>query len=117
MSITGTSVFKVCDAGTESHGDVEWDDNSFARCDKCGFAAVLEVFRIIPEGEPREYKVAVRITKRYTIVVEAKSPREAVDEAKAIRDDVGVEEGWVRDNDFYEVAYGEDPREVKDADS
>jgi hypothetical protein len=43
--IAGTSLFTVTDEGTEDHGDVEWDDGSYAECPECGRRGALKDFK------------------------------------------------------------------------
>ena len=46
LHIAGTSLFHVVDDGTLQHEDIEWDDDSFARCPQCNFEGILKDFRI-----------------------------------------------------------------------
>ena len=47
--ITATSVFRMYDDGTESHGDVEFDDYSNCSCKACGYGASVGHFRAAPQ--------------------------------------------------------------------
>lgn len=42
--IMGSSVFTVEDDGTVDHGDVEWDDDSWAFCPACEYEGKLGSF-------------------------------------------------------------------------
>jgi hypothetical protein len=44
--IAGTAIFIVTDDGTEDHGDVEWDDDSYAECAGCQRHGTLKDFTI-----------------------------------------------------------------------
>ena len=118
LSITGVSVFKVFDSGTESHGDVEWDDDSFVKCGMCGFSAVLECFGIIPKSEAggdRHYHVVVYGKKRYERIILATNSKDAVVQARAVLAEKGLDEReWQEDYEFHELDVVEDPQEVKD---
>lgn len=48
--IACTTVFTVTDEGTEDHGDIEWDDDSYAECPECGRRGTLKVFK--PKTSP-----------------------------------------------------------------
>jgi hypothetical protein len=42
--IAATAMFTVSDDGTEDHGDVEWDDDSYAECAGCYHHGTLKDF-------------------------------------------------------------------------
>jgi hypothetical protein len=44
--IAGTAIFIVTDDGTGDHGDVEWDDGSYAECAGCKRHGTLKDFKI-----------------------------------------------------------------------
>jgi hypothetical protein len=46
FQIAGTAIFIVTDDGTEDHGDVEWDDDSYAQCAGCKRHGTLKDFTI-----------------------------------------------------------------------
>ena len=50
--IAGTTVFIVTDEGTEDHGDIEWDDDSYADCPECFRHGTLKDFRAKPAPLP-----------------------------------------------------------------
>jgi hypothetical protein len=50
--IAGTAVFTVTDDGTEDHGDIEWDDGSYAECTGCGRHGTLKDFKAKPSPLP-----------------------------------------------------------------
>lgn len=52
LRIAGTTVFTVTDEGTEDHGDILWDDDSYARCPECDREGVLRDFRAKPSRLP-----------------------------------------------------------------
>ncbi len=47
--IAGTTIFTVTDDGTEDHGDIEWDDESYAECTACLRHGTLKDFQVIPQ--------------------------------------------------------------------
>jgi hypothetical protein len=49
FAILCTALFHVSDEGTEDHGDVEWDDESFCRCKACGHQATVGDFMEVTE--------------------------------------------------------------------
>ena len=113
LRIEGTSVFEVVDDGTESHGSVEWDDNSVTQCPECHLAAGLAHFRVLPEAEKKLYKVVAHVRRRYTANVEATSPREALEAAQKMSDDVSIED-WDAVVNSYSAHFEENPQEVED---
>jgi hypothetical protein len=44
--IAGTAIFTVTDDGTEDHGDIEWDDDSYAECAQCHRHGTLAEFKV-----------------------------------------------------------------------
>jgi hypothetical protein len=48
--IAGTAVFTVTDEGAEDHGDIEWDDDSYADCPDCFRHGTLKDFRAQPSS-------------------------------------------------------------------
>jgi Zn ribbon nucleic-acid-binding protein len=44
LRIAGSSIFTVVDDGTEDHGDVEWDEDSWALCPACEYEGKLGMF-------------------------------------------------------------------------
>jgi sarcosine oxidase delta subunit len=42
--IAGTAIFTVTDDGTEDHGDIEWNDDSYAECTQCYRHGTLKDF-------------------------------------------------------------------------
>lgn len=116
LHIAGTSLFYVIDDGTTEHEDVEWDDDSFARCPQCGFEGKLCDFREnAPVPEKKVYEVFAYIKKRYTAVIKALSKDDAVRKASDLFHvhGIDVEELWEEDNEFYDVEFGDDAREVE----
>jgi predicted RNA-binding Zn-ribbon protein involved in translation (DUF1610 family) len=55
--IAGRALFTVTDDGTEDHGDIEWDDDSYADCPECGRHGTLRDFRAepAPPADPAPY--------------------------------------------------------------
>jgi hypothetical protein len=45
--IAGETVFTVTDDGTEDHGDIAWDDDSYTRCPECDREGALKDFKAI----------------------------------------------------------------------
>ena len=45
FNISAQAVFRVCDDGTESYGDVEWDDNSAIMCLECWHRGKVKAFK------------------------------------------------------------------------
>jgi hypothetical protein len=44
--IAGTAIFTVTDNGTDDHGDIEWNDDSYAQCAGCQRHGTLKDFTI-----------------------------------------------------------------------
>jgi hypothetical protein len=42
--IAGTAIFTVTDDGTEDHGDIEWNGDSYAECTQCCRHGTLKEF-------------------------------------------------------------------------
>lgn len=63
LFIVGLAEFDVTDDGAEVVGDIEWDDNSHARCPECGASGSLFQFRF--DGKPKR-KGHLRTKKRKT---------------------------------------------------
>jgi hypothetical protein len=51
LYIYATSEFEVWDNGTESHTDVEWDDDSGCHCRVCDFRGPIRDFRKEKDGK------------------------------------------------------------------
>jgi len=85
LQIMGTSLFRVADDGTESHENVEWDDNSYARCPACHFAGKLKDFTIEPVL--KNYEVVIYETKRFVGVLQAANTND-VERRLQTREDV-----------------------------
>ena len=47
--IAATTIATVTDDGTEDHGDMEWDDDSYAECTACHRHGTLKDFTVDPE--------------------------------------------------------------------
>jgi hypothetical protein len=69
--IEAKTVFTVTDDGTDDHGDVEWDDGSYAECTECHHSGMLKDFRAddgeadsggnaSPPDETRTVRIEVR---------------------------------------------------------
>lgn len=43
--IAVTTLARVTDDGAETHGDMEWDGDSFAECPQCEYRGTLAEFR------------------------------------------------------------------------
>jgi hypothetical protein len=55
--IAATTIVTVTDDGTEDHGDMEWDDDSYAECPKCHRHGTLKDFQVTtrpPSGQEQE---------------------------------------------------------------
>ena len=118
LMIEGTSMFEVLDDGTESHGDVEWDDDSSAQCPVCHLTAGLALFRISEEekNSKKTYEAIAYVTKRYTLRLQAISSDEAHKKAISLfdADGIDVEDTWQVDYEFHTGHVVNDPEEVKD---
>lgn len=62
--IAGKSMFTVTDDGTEDHGDVEWDEDSYAECTECRRSGTLKDFeqaslQAVPETKPFDQVAAI----------------------------------------------------------
>jgi len=44
--IAATTIATVTDDGTEDHGDMEWDDDSYAECPQCHRHGALKEFKV-----------------------------------------------------------------------
>jgi hypothetical protein len=51
FQIEGTAMFEVHDDGTESFGDVDWDDDSQVTCTACGHSAPMLAFTALTDDE------------------------------------------------------------------
>jgi hypothetical protein len=49
FKIEAVSTFTVSDDGTEDHGDVEWDDESFCQCEDCDHKGTVADFTLEQE--------------------------------------------------------------------
>jgi hypothetical protein len=44
--IAAKTIFTVTDDGTEDHGDIEWDDDSYAECVQCSRHSTSKDFQV-----------------------------------------------------------------------
>lgn len=119
LMIEGVSVFEVHDDGTESHGDVEWDDDAVTQCPECHLAAGLKRFHITETPKEKTYEVVAFVTKRYTTTIKAVSSDVAHRAAgdRLTSNGIDIEDMWDEDNEYYETSIAATPEEIKDADS
>lgn len=116
LVIAGNSFFEVTDDGTESHGDVEWDNNSATRCPECHFAGLLKQFdgRDDIVDDAKTYEVVAYAKKRYTCQFLAVSAEDAVAQAHDVTNADNLDGFWVDDNEYYDITIVDNPEEVKD---
>ncbi len=55
--IAATTIATVTDDGTEDHGDMEWDDDSYAECPKCYRHGTVKDFQVTSQP-PSEWEAA-----------------------------------------------------------
>lgn len=68
LQIHGETLFRVVDDGTESHGDVEWDQDAYTRCPECGHEGKLQDFHLSSQIENppmKTYKVIIYETRKF----------------------------------------------------
>jgi len=67
FEIAGRSTFVVYDDGTDGHGDIEWDDDSYCICIECYHEGkkrdFIEPFNTVP-GHPSDCGCALCIIAR-----------------------------------------------------
>ena len=90
--ITALTDFEMHDDGTESHGDIEYDDVSSCRCKNCRYAHTVGVFK------EKKYKVTIvgRLVYSEVFDVVANSPDDAVEKAKKQFEEISVDgASWI----------------------
>lgn len=55
FSVIGTAAFVVHDEGTESHGDVEWQDEDICKCLSCDHTGTVLDYLRMKKSERRRY--------------------------------------------------------------
>jgi hypothetical protein len=119
--IAATTIVTVTDDGTEDHGDMEWDDDSYAECAKCHRHGTLKDFEVTTQplseceadspsaADPAKKPYSVLLlypdyvtdggTETYYAFVEAPDPNAAV--AQATRQAVAAQEGVAYEPDDF----------------
>ncbi len=64
--IAASTTVTVTDDGVEDHGDMEWDDDSYAECAECCKHGTLRDFRIGPALESHEAQGIATTTGQHT---------------------------------------------------
>lgn len=115
--IAGSALFHVTDDGTSTYEEVEWEDDSFARCAKCGREADVSYFQGTTEEKKsvlKTFEVSAYVKKRYTTTLRAVDAQSALKQAENIRS--LIEEGvWDEDYEYYQSEIGDHAEEVDDA--
>jgi hypothetical protein len=90
--IVGKTMFTVTDDGTEDHGDVEWNDDSYAECPECqrhGTLKDFEVTALPPTGAAKLTTAQLQTAKGISDTATTESrTRTLVENLRDIRDDM-----------------------------
>lgn len=58
--IAARTIALVTDHGVEDHGDMEWDDGSYAECTACHRYGAMKDFKVTPSASPTDSDPAVK---------------------------------------------------------